>query len=862
MKLYLKDKKINNPTPSMQQYIQLKKKYSDMLLFYRMGDFYELFYEDAKKISNLINITLTKRGIYDGKPIPMAGIPYHALDNYLAKLVALGESIAICEQIGDSKKAGSLIERRVVRIVTPGTLSDEALMDEKQDNLLAAIWYEKEKFGYATLDVSSGRFIISEIDNQDNMVAELQRTNPAEILYPETIRKFTFLENYRNIRYRPIWEFDLSTAYKQLNRQFNTNNLHGFGVEKAKIALCAAGCLLQYVKDTQCVSLPHISSISLENKKNIIVMNATTQKNLELTKNLQGGIQNTLLDILDRTITPMGSRMLKRWIHTPIRNRCMLIHRQRSIVILQETFIKIRKILTKIQDLERISSRIALKSARPRDFTRMRYALKQFPLIQELFKNYSETHLKNIVYHIGYFESLYQLLERAIVEFPPAVLREGGVIASGYNNELDKWRTISRDCTSYLHDLEEKERKNTGIDTLKITYNRVHGYYIQIHRSHNHLIPNYYIRKQTLKNFERYTIPELKEYEKNVLLAQDKIISLEKELYNGLFDFFIPYLGALQRSARSLAELDVLSNLAERAISLNYVCPNISKETGIKIVAGRHPVIEQKIKNQTFIPNSLNLSQKERMLMITGPNMGGKSTYMRQNALIVLLSYIGSFVPANEAIIGPIDQIFTRIGASDDLSSGRSTFMVEMTETANILNNATKDSLILMDEIGRGTSTHDGLSLAWSCAEELIQRQSMTLFSTHYFELTQLQNKHPLIKNVHLNALEHNQSLIFMYNVKDGAIDNSYGLAVAALAGVPANVIERARKKSYELAKKNALYEENRSSQHHYHLFYQKSMEKSIINLIDRLDLDNFTPHKALNWLYFLKKRINKKIQK
>ncbi|MFZ4834266.1 DNA mismatch repair protein MutS [Rouxiella sp. Mn2063] len=842
---------LDSHTPMMQQYLRLKAQNPDILMFYRMGDFYELFYDDAKRASQLLDISLTKRGASAGEPIPMAGVPYHAVEGYLAKLVNLGESVAICEQVGDPALSKGPVERKVVRIVTPGTVSDEALLSERHDNLLAAIWQDGRGFGYATLDISSGRFRVAQPTDLETMAAEIQRTNPAELLYPETFESMALIDTRRGLRRRPIWEFELDTARQQLNLQFGTRDLSGFGVEQATQALRAAGCLLQYVKDTQRTALPHIRGVTMERQQDGIIMDAATRRNLELTQNLAGGVENTLAAVLDKCVTPMGSRMLKRWIHMPTRDIKVLHHRQQAIASLQDLTADLQPVLRQVGDLERILARLALRSARPRDLARMRYALQQLPELRAILQPVDSAAIHTLVEQAGEFDELIALLERAIIESPPVLVRDGGVIAPGYNAELDEWRSLADGATDYLDRLEIRERERLGLDTLKVGFNGVHGYYIQISRGQSHLAPIHYVRRQTLKNAERYIIPELKEYEDKVLSSKGKALSLEKALYEELFDLLLPHLPALQQSASALAELDVLTNLAERAYTLNYVSPTLSDKPGINIVGGRHPVVEQ-VLSEPFISNPLAMSPQRRMLIITGPNMGGKSTYMRQAALIVLMAYIGSYVPAEQATLGPIDRIFTRVGAADDLASGRSTFMVEMTETANILHNATENSLVLMDEIGRGTSTYDGLSLAWACAENLASRiKAMTLFATHYFELTTLPDKMEGTVNVHLDAIEHGDTIAFMHSVQDGAASKSYGLAVAALAGVPKDVIKRARQKLKELEtlSNNAAASNVDGPQ----LTLLNEEVSPAVEALEGLDADSLTPRQALEWIYRLK---------
>ncbi|WP_373767424.1 DNA mismatch repair protein MutS [Glaesserella sp.] len=859
---------LSNHTPMMAQYLQLKAQNPDILLFYRMGDFYELFYDDAKKAAALLDISLTKRGQSAGEPIPMAGVPYHAVEGYLAKLVALGESVAICEQIGDPATSKGPVERKVVRIVTPGTVSDEALLPERQDNLVAAIYQEKGVFALATLDMASGRFLISELPNKEALSAELQRTQPAEILYPEDFSDAGILQGYKGLRRRPVWEFELITAIQLLNRQFGTQNLTGFGVEQAVVALCAAGCVLHYAQETQRTALPHINSIHLAQNSDTVLLDAATRRNLELTTNLAGGTENTLAAVLDKCVTPMGSRLLKRWIHQPIRDLAKLHTRQQTILALQtnERIEPLQPLLQQVGDMERILARIALRTARPRDLTRLRTALEHIPDIVKHSQHLTAC-LDNTLQQIADFSELFELLNKAIIDNPPQLIRDGGIIAEGYNAELDEWRSLAEGATKFLEDLEARERAKTGIDTLKIGFNAVHGYYIQISQGQAHKAPIHYVRRQTLKNAERYIIPELKTYEDKVLKARGASLALEKQLYDELFELLMPRLGELQLASLVLAELDVLTNLAERAESLNYVMPSFSHQRGVNIKGGRHPVVEQVLKTP-FIANPVLLNPQRHLLIVTGPNMGGKSTYMRQIALITLMAYIGSFVPADSAEIGPIDRIFTRIGASDDLASGRSTFMVEMTEMANILHQSSENSLVLVDEIGRGTSTYDGLSLAWACAEWLAKKtQSLTLFATHYFELTGLPNQLKGVANVHLDALEHNDTIAFMHSVQEGAASKSYGLAVAALAGVPKQVIQLAKQKLTQLeqlSQQTAQLDANPQQD----LLFSANLQNvepisplvepsKVEQALAEIDPDELTPKQALEALYRLKQLVH-----
>ncbi|QHJ13407.1 DNA mismatch repair protein MutS [Paraglaciecola mesophila] len=868
-------------TPMMQQYLKIKAEHPDILLFYRMGDFYELFFDDAKKASELLDISLTARGKSGGNAIPMAGVPYHAVENYLARLVKMGQSVAIVEQVGDPATSKGPVERKVQRIVTPGTVSDEALLNDKQDNILAAVFCPVQKsnqtlvFGFATLDVTSGRFTLCELNGEEALAAELQRTNPVELLYPDDFAYGHLIEQRKGLRRRPQWEFDLQTATSQLTSQFGTNELSGFGVQNHQIGICAAGCVMQYIKDTQRSALPHIDRIVLEAHNDTVVMDAATRRNLELTLNLSGGTENTLASILDKTSTSMGSRLLQRWIHRPLTDVTVLKKRQRNIQGLMDSpYPQLQDALKKIGDMQRVLARLALRSARPRDFARLRQAFALLPDIQHylehevsgLSDNSQQNGLFQLAQQISQYPDFADLLERAIIDTPPVLIRDGGVIKEGYNEELDHLRALSKGATDYLEELEQREKERTGIASLKVGYNRVHGYFIEVSRSQSDLVPVEYVRRQTLKNNERYIIPELKEHEDNVLSSQSRSLALEKKLYDELFDLLLPQLTELMQSADALAELDVLANLAERAESLDYHCPDLCPQTGIHFSQGRHPVVEQ-VSDAPFIANPIEVNPSRRMLVITGPNMGGKSTYMRQTALIVLMAYIGSYIPAQDAKIGPIDRIFTRIGASDDLASGRSTFMVEMTETANILNNATANSLVLMDEIGRGTSTYDGLSLAWACAEYLATKlQSFTLFATHYFELTGLAEALPELANVHLDAVEHGDTIRFMHAVQDGAANKSYGLQVAQLAGVPKQVVQAAKRKLHELETGTQTTlppaistttvqtrDHDKKEEIQLDLLAQPNEAEELLNSIDP---DELSPKQALEYLYQLKKLV------
>lgn len=823
-----------------------------MLLFYRMGDFYELFYEDAHKAAKLLAITLTARGQSAGNPIPMAGIPYHAAESYLAKLVKAGESVAICEQIGDPATSKGPVERKVVRIITPGTITDEALLEEKRDNLLVAIHNTHDIFGIASLDITSGRLNILQVTSQEALLSELERLKPAELLINEDSPYYKLLNNFPGVRRRPPWEFEFSQAERLLIEQFKTRDLSGFGCLDLPIAIAAAGCLLQYVKDTQRTAIPHIRGLNIERREDSVILDTITQRNLELVSNLQGGKDNTLAEIFDQTATPMGSRLWRRWLKRPLRNQEILRERQAAIEdLLSPQFVnELYKLLRNIGDIERILARIALKSARPRDLVQLRFTLFLLPQLQILLTQNTSEKIKELRNKLGEFPELLNLLNRAIIENPPVIIRDGGVIAPGYKPELDELRNLSENADQFLIDLEIQEKERTGIATLKVGYNRIHGYYIETSRIQAAQAPVEYIRRQTLKNAERFITPQLKEFEDKVLSSRSKALALEKALYEELLEQLCQYLQPLQIMAEALAELDVLNNLAERATTLKLVKPEFSDKIGIYIDAGRHPIVEHCLE-KPFVPNNTELSDDRRMLIITGPNMGGKSTYMRQTALITILAYTGSFVPAKKVVIGPIDRIFTRIGAADDLAGGQSTFMVEMTETANILNNATANSLVLMDEVGRGTSTFDGLALAWSSAIHLATKiQALTLFATHYFELTHLPKIIPHIANIHLDAMEHGNSIVFLHAVNEGPANRSYGLQVAQLAGVPREVINEAKQKLVQL--ENSSEKNDFASQNKEPIQTQEPKYNELVAKLKSIDPNNFTPKEALEFLFKL----------
>lgn len=798
---HLNDAFLKQHTPMMQQFLRIKAEHPNEIVFYRMGDFYELFFDDAKTASKILDITLTARGKTSGEPIPMCGVPFHAAEGYLAKLVKKGLSVAICEQIGDPATSKGPVERKVMRVVTPGTISDEALLDAQRDSLLVAIFPSDDNYGIATLDMGSGRFTIFDTATIETTMDHMERLQPAEILLPDTHTYPDHLSLRNGVRLRPIWEFDKETGERLLTKHFKTKDLKGFGCSEDLSAMCAAGCLFNYAMETQRTSLDHITRISVENPGDFVTIDAATRRNLEIDVNLNGTEEHTLFALMNTCVTTMGSRALRRWLNTPLRQHMALTERQDAIKQLSENYLfeQLRSHLKHIGDLERILGRVALRSARPRDLSRLLTSIAEYPQLNTLLNEVQSPRLRTLKSEMGEFPDTVELLSKALIDNPPVIIREGGVIAEGYDDELDELRNISTNAGDYLLKLEEEEKQKTGLSTLKVGYNRVHGYYIELSKSQAEKAPVEYIRRQTLKNAERFITPQLKQFEDKALSAKSRALSREKALYEALIETLNLSLLPLQVSAQAVAQLDTLCSLSERADKLNFTCPQISKNKQIKITAGRHPVVED-VLSTPFVPNDADLSDEQRMLIITGPNMGGKSTYMRQVAIIVLLAQVGSFVPAQSCTLSLVDRIFTRIGSSDDLAGGRSTFMVEMTETANILNNATSSSLILMDEIGRGTSTYDGLSLAWACVDYLAKHiQAYTLFATHYFELTALPTSLPSVRNVHLDATEHNDDIVFLHNIQPGPASKSFGLQVAKLAGIPPAVLDYAKEQLSQL---------------------------------------------------------------
>jgi DNA mismatch repair protein MutS len=840
----------DNLTPFMRQYLAVKAQHPDMLVFYRMGDFYELFFEDAEKSSRLLGITLTKRGTHNGEPIKMAGVPYHAAEQYLAKLTKMGEAVAICEQIGDPAKSKGIVERQVVRILTPGTLTDSALLDDTRDNWLLALCFGEGLVGLARINLASGDLILSEIA-PGLLAQELERIAPAELLFADNVNHIAVHHAACSKKRLSAWQFDLDSAKTLLTKQFNTHDLDGYGCADLTLAIAAAGALLDYVKHTQRTTLPHINGLSVEQSSQFVQLDGATRRNLEIDQTIRGEALPTLYSLLNTTQTAMGARLLRYWLHHPLRDLNTVSARHNAVSALMKLDESvIRDALKNIGDIERITTRVALRTARPRDLSALRDSLAQLPALQASLNNVGADLVRQVAQQLNVPQGALHLLVQAIKQEPSSVLREGGVIADGYDAELDELRGMQANCGEFLLKYEAEERERSGLANLKVEYNSVHGFYIEISRVQAENAPAEYRRRQTLKNAERFITPELKAFEDKVLSANDRALAREKMLYELVLDQLAPEINALQANAVAVAQLDVLSTFAERAQSLKYVAPEFVNEDGINIVGGRHPVVEQIA--QPFIANDVALSPYRQLLLITGPNMGGKSTFMRQTALIVLLAHCGCFVPAQSAKIGKIDRIFTRIGASDDLAGGRSTFMVEMTETANILNNATANSLVLLDEIGRGTSTFDGLSLAWACAKQLLEKnRSYTLFATHYFELTRLVEEFKQVANVHLDAAEHGNSIVFLHSVQEGAANQSYGLQVAALAGIPKSVVASAKRKLTQLEKQNV------DAGPQVDMFVADELPEAplhpVVSELEILDPDDLTPKQALEALYKLK---------
>jgi DNA mismatch repair protein MutS len=838
-------------TPMMQQYLRIKAQHPDILLFYRMGDFYELFHDDAERASRLLDITLTTRGASAGAPIRMAGVPYHAVEQYLARLVKLGESVAICEQIGDPATSKGPVERQVTRVVTPGTLTDSALLEEKADNILLALSRDKATAGLAWLNLASGDLRVSEIAPQI-LAQELHRIAPAEILVADSAQPSADLGGFAVTRL-PEWHFDPAAGRKILLKQLGAASLAGYGCEELEPAIAACGALLEYARKTQGQALAHVSAVIPERAGQYVRMDAATRRNLELTETLRGESAPTLFSLLDECASGMGSRLLRHWLHHPLRDRATLVARHEAVAVLADATANAQKLLRRFADVERITGRIALRNARPRDLSSLRDSLALLPELGAAMPAGAAL-LGEIRSDLAVPADCLALLKRAVQPEPATMVRDGGVIADGYSQALDELRGLQTHSAAFLAELEARERSRSGIPNLRVAYNNVHGFYIEITNAHAEKVPADYRRRQTLKNAERYITPELKAFEDKALSARDRALALEKSLYDELLGLLAAHIAALQKIARALAQLDVLACFATIAVTRNYCRPQFGDEPLIEIEAGRHAVVEAQI--DPFIANDTRLSPLRQLLLITGPNMGGKSTYMRQVALIVLMAHAGAFVPARSVRIGPIDQIFTRVGAADDLAGGRSTFMVEMTESANILHNATAHSLVLMDEVGRGTSTFDGLALAWAIARALLEHnKALTLFATHYFEMTRLALEYKEAANIHLDAVEHKDTIVFLHAVEEGPASQSYGLQVAQLAGVPKAVIRNARR-YLQMLEESSFTRGGQSD-----LFVPGKAESEappetdpLREALDAVNPDGLSPREALEFLYRLKR--------
>ena len=835
-------------TPMMQQYLRIKAEYPDTLLFYRMGDFYELFYEDAQRAAELLDITLTTRGMSAGQPIPMAGVPVQSVEQYLARLLRLGVSVAICEQVGDVATAKGPVERKVTRVLTPGTLTDAGLLDEREEAYLMAINPRPGGFGVAWASLAAGRFWLAETEEAE-LPALLERVRPAELLLPETAKA---VNTRAAVKRLPPWQFDADSARHLLTQQFGTRDLAGFGVQGMEAAVGAAGALLGYVRQTQLAALPHFTGLRVEQPATYVLLDPATRRNLELTETLRGEPSPTLLSVLDATRCTMGGRLLRHWLHHPLRDRGEIRARLDAVGALVEWGpAPIAAVLSRMADIERIASRIALLTVRPRELAALRESLALLPELVRLLDNFDSPRLVELRADCRPREELHALLTRAIQPEPASHVRDGGVINEGWDAELDELRALANNCGEFLLELEARERARTGIANLKVEYNRVHGFYIEVGKAQAERVPDDYRRRQTLKHAERYITPELKAFEDKALSARERALARERQLYDALVAELKPQVASLKRLAEAVAQLDVLCAFADRALAFGYVAPEFTDAPRLEITGGRHPVVERQVDH--FIANDLRLSPTRQMLLITGPNMGGKSTYMRQTALIVLMAHIGSFVPAERALIGPVDRIFTRIGAADDLASGRSTFMVEMTETANILHNATRQSLVLLDEIGRGTSTFDGLALAHAVARHLVEKVGCyTLFATHYFELTRLSEEFRQIANVHLSAVKHKDRIVFLHAVEEGPASQSYGLEVAQLAGVPAAVIQQARRYLLHLENQSVA----RGGEPDLFASRPEPPPHPVLERLREVNPDELSPKAALELLYVLRKLV------
>ena len=839
-------------TPMMAQYLRIKAEFPDTLVFYRMGDFYELFYDDARKAHRLLDITLTTRGQSAGEPVVMAGVPVHAVEAYLARLIKLGEAVAVAEQVGDVATAKGPVERKVVRVVTPGTVTDSALMAEGADTLLLALHRQRGRFGLAWLGLASGRLGLGECTEAE-LASWLARLDPAEILFDG--QALPAAAPRSALTPRPAWQFDAALGQRKLCAQLQVASLAGYDAQGLLLAHGAAAALLSFAEHTQGQALAHVNRLEIERAGELLDLPPATHRNLELTQTLRGEDAPTLLSLLDSCRSGMGSRCLRHWLTHPRRERTQALQRHEAIArLIDAGFAPLRDALRQVSDVQRITARIALRQVRPRELAGLRFTLQSLPALAAAAPTGTAL-LDQLQRALAPSPDIADAL-RAVADEPAVLLRDGGVIAAGVDSELDELRGISQNCDAYLLDLEQRERARSGIGNLRVQFNKVHGFYIEVTASNLHRVPADYQRRQTLKNAERYITPELKSFEDKALSAQERALAREKWLYEQLLDALQPHLGELSALAEALAALDALAALAERAASLDWCRPQFVPQPCIDIEAGRHPVVEMRLRETggaAFIPNHCRLDARTRMLVITGPNMGGKSTFMRQVALCVLLAAMGSFVPAAACRLGPVDAIHTRIGAADDLANAQSTFMLEMTEAAAIVHGATEQSLVLMDEIGRGTSTFDGLALASAIATHLHDRnKSFTLFATHYFELTEFPAKHAQAINVHVSAVESGEQIVFLHQIEAGPASRSYGVQVARLAGMPPSLVRQAR---HTLEALEAL---QRAGDAQVDLFAAPPQAASpSVSPVDAalaaIEPDSLTPREALEALYRLK---------
>ena len=863
-------------TPMMRQYNEIKRQHKDALLFFRMGDFYELFFEDAKLASKVLGITLTSRSKGEGA-IPMAGVPHHAAESYIRRLIKAGHKVAICDQLQDPEEATGVVDRGVTRIITPGTLTEDTLLEDKSNNYLIAVLEANTMMGLSWVDLSTGRFQVEDIQ-KEILFDEFARLNPSEVLLSEeTVRNNTsFMERIRAecdgiVTARPDWEFSKDTAYRILMEHFGTTSLEGFGCEDVGPALGAAGAVIQYLKETQKTSLKHIGKIQKYQADNRVLMDKATQQSLEITQTMRNrDREGSLLGVIDQTKTSMGARLLREWIISPLRVSAEIKYRQTGVKELSENSPLRRElcdILGNIYDIERISTKISCGRANGRDLVSLKQSLSKLPALKEKTGFCISDILVSIEQQLDILEEVRTLIGTAIVSDPPPTIKDGGLIREGYDAALDELKYISKNGKSWIANFQAEEITRTGINSLKVGYNKVFGYYIEVTNANKDNIPETYIRKQTLKNAERFITPELKEYETKVLTADERAKDLEYDLFIQIREQVSGFTARLQRTSEAIALIDVLSTLANLAVENRYIMPEITDGLELKIIDGRHPVLDRRLASESFVPNDINLDgTQDTIMVITGPNMAGKSTYIRQVALLILMAQMGSFIPAKEAVIGTVDRIFTRVGASDELSRGQSTFMVEMNETANILNNATERSLIILDEVGRGTSTFDGVSIAWAITEYIYQHiHARTLFATHYHELTELALLFSGIKNFNIAVKEWGDEIIFLRKIVEGGTDKSYGIHVARLAGIPREVIQRARiiLNNLEAATldvngkpKFAPLKTAQNNKQPAQLKFFLSKQDMVIEEIKKLETSRMSPLEALNKLDELKKKL------